>query len=303
MKKIIISTILAVFALTLLAQNTPEDNAQYGFKMLQIAPSASAMATAGAGRINKTDAFSFLASPEMSMINKTKALSANQTMWLFDTNISSVAITSFSNNSATSFGVRWLDYGKIDERDEQNQVIGEFTPIDIDAVFNYSYRITPDYYAGFNLHMLYEKLNSSSAVGAAIDLGFTYLTPVKGLSLGVVAKNLGKTGKMNEEEIDLVKTFAFSAVHKYDFTPQVCLNSEANINKEEGEDDLKTNLGISVSYNKMFNLKGGYKINDDSIDFSAGLGFMFSQFTLDYAFVNTKDEHDTVHSIGVGYLF
>ena len=195
MKKI--TVILAVSMLTALLFS--EVSGSYGFQFLKILSGAETAAQAGNGEFVAGDAFSFLENPAAGLGNRGHILSVTQNYWIFGTKLSSIAYYNSKGKSAFGLSFRQLDYGKIDERDEQQALIGEFHPIDLALVFNYAYRIAPSHYAGININALYEKIDTASGTGISADFGYVFFTPVKDLKIAAALKYLGTTSKRNNE--------------------------------------------------------------------------------------------------------
>ena len=66
---------------------------------------------------------------------------------------------------------------------------------------------------------------------------------------------------------------------------------------------LKANLGVEYAINKIFFLRGGYKLNYDLESLSAGAGFRTNlggaAYELDYAFVPGSDDIGSTHRVSL----
>ena len=300
MKKYIYILIIVVFVGILQAETSGE----YGFQMLKISSGACSSAQGGVGGYNSNEAFTYLQNPSAALFNRGRRISIAQNYWIFDTNINSGSYLYSNGKSSFGAGYRYLDYGTIENRDDTGTEIGEYHPMDMVISFNFGYRITPDHYTGVNVHALYEQIDTSSSLGAAFDLGYTYLTPIQNLMLTAAVKNLGKTTEMDKDVIELPVSGEAGVVHKYDFNFAL-LSYEIKAIKHIDDDELKAAMGLKFELNRRLNLKLGYKYNFDAEGFTTGFGVNLKKIAVDYAYVmfDADSEIDDVHVIGLTYKF
>jgi len=226
MKKIytiIILLFVAIFA-------SAETSGEYGFQMLRIASGADLAAQGGSGAFYSRSAFGFLQNAAANLITRNHVISMTQNYWIFDTTLNSLAYTNSTGKSSFSIAYRYLDYGKIENRDETGTIFGEFHPLDLSLSANFAYRITPDHYAGININGIYEKIDTSSSTGLSFDLGYVYITNLKNLKLAASVKHLGKTTKMNQDDIDLPITAEISLADDF-MINQIALSTELKVVK------------------------------------------------------------------------
>ncbi len=298
MKKIFIFWLMITFIVILFA----DTNEEYGFQILKINSGADAIARAGAGTVNSGDAFAFLQNPIAALFAPYKAISISQNYWIFDTILNSGAYVNPKGKSSFAFSYRYLDYGKIDNRDDVGMVIGEYHPMDLIMTTNFGLRLTPNHFLAINLHGLYQKIDTSSSLGFAADLGYLYKTPIKNLSISGALKNLGSTSKMNEEKIKLPISgiFGFSYQkrwQKFDFS------LGQDFTKNIDDEDIKAASGLKVTYNNILALKTGYKFNYDAENVSFGFGLNLKKITFDYAFLPLQEGIEDTHIFQLTYKF
>jgi len=296
MKKKIITLTLIIISVLLVSENSGE----YGFQMLNIVSSANLAGQAETGTFSNTDAFCFLTNPTSGVVNKAKALSVSQNFWLFDTNVNNIGY--INSNGKSSFGIAFsfIDYGKIDARDDTADIIGEFHPIDLSIATNFAYRITPNHFVGINLRILYENIYTASSYGFSSDIAYTYVTPIEGLKLSTAIKHLGKTSEMSEETIKLPVCGEISAAKVFEF-PFAVFSTEAKLIKRIDDNKLQSAFGINAGLNRFFSFRLGYKLNSDAENISTGFGIIFNDFMIDYAFIPFKYEISNAHIISISY--
>ncbi len=298
MKKFVIILMIIQLAGLLLA----ESGGEYGFKMLTIDIGTSISAQGGTGSFSNYDSFSFLANPAAGVYNRGEMISVAHKFWIFDTSLTGLGY--IKSTGKRSFGVafRQLDYGKIDERDDTGDLIGEFHPLDLVFTLHGGYRINPDHYAAINISGLYEKIDDSSSLGGSLDLGYAYITPIKELMVAAAVKHLGFTTKMDKEKLPLPLSFEFSLIKGFE-TEVYRIFAELKTLKNIDDENIKGAVGINAILYDRFSLRLGYKINYDAEDFSVGVGFQIRRFYIDYTYLPFDYEIDDVHMIGLSYRF
>ncbi len=302
MKKRALFVLLISVSLAWLGAEPLNIEAEYGWKMLTIplAPSVSAMA--GTGATVSEEASAFIENPTAGIMNNINSLSISQNLWIFDTQMNSIALNTSSGVRSFGFALRSLDYGKMDARDITGEIIGEFHPLDLNLIANFAQRVTPNYYAGINLMLLYQKIHSHSSTGIAFDLGLSYLSPIRGLTFNAALKHIGMTTKVSHSRIKLPLTpeFGFSYELPVDFAE---IFTEYSMFKSPDDSNLRAQLGANVTINRVFNLRTGYHINHDTQSYTAGIGLQLHKIDFNYAYLPFGDEIDDAHSFSITYKF
>ncbi len=294
--------LIILIILTLAVFLTAETSGEYGFQLLKIASGPEGASQAGTGAFSSGEAYSFMLNPTAGLFSKQRIISIAQNYWIFDTKLNSAGY--INTNGKSSFGVayRYLDYGKLENRTDTGALIGEFHPMDLIFTLNFGYRITPNQYAGINANVLYEKIDTASSYGYTFDLGYTYLSLIKGQKFSASIKNVGKTSAMENETIDLPISFELGAIQEY-YINTIMLSGELKLIKHIDDDELKAVFGTKIELNKILDLKLGYKLNFDAESFTAGFGINLKKIALDYAYVPFEYHINDVHIIGLTYKF
>lgn len=298
MKKILLTLLLTILNLALWAETSGEA----GFQMLKINSGAVTSAQGGTGAFSSDDAFGFMHNPAAAILQRSRVISVAQNYWLLDYQMNSGAYYFSTGQKSIGFGYRYLDYGKLESRDDVGNITGEFHPMDMVITANFAYRLTPDIYLGTNLHGLYEKIDAASALGLAIDFGAVYLTPLQDLKITAALKNLGKTDKMDQEEVELPIAAEIGLIKDLEFS-FAAFSSEMKVIKYSDNDEFQMAFGINSRLTDMLNLRLGYKFNYDAEDISAGFGIKLKKLNIDYAYIPFRSEINDVHVIGLSYKF
>ena len=90
-----------------------------------------------------------------------------------------------------ALGAQMLDYGKMDETDEQGSVVGSFSAKDLNFQTSYSYMLS-DYWSGaITAKVLLSNYANYSSTALGADLALNYFDEAHGFSFSAVGRNLG----------------------------------------------------------------------------------------------------------------
>jgi Uncharacterised protein family (UPF0164) len=124
----------------------------------------------------------------------------NHTEWVADIRFDFIAAT-FSLGRYGAIGVSLtaltmdeMSVTTIQEPEGTGQI---FRATDMAVSLAYAFRLTDRFSIGTNAKVIRQGIWDMRATGFAVDLGVHYLTPFKGLYLGMVITNFGTTMKMN----------------------------------------------------------------------------------------------------------
>lgn len=301
MKRYIIAGLMLMTVISLSAVQAAAEG-EYGWKMLTIPPNTSISAMGGAGAHISGEADAFLSHPTAGLISGSRMISASQNSWHFDTNINTLAINLPQGNRSLGFVLRSLDYGKFDARDNTGEIIGEFHPLDVNLAANAAMRLSPNFYAGLNFGILYQKIDTASSLGAAADLGLTWLPPFRGLSVHAAIKHIGTTSKVKEDKIKLPLTPELSLGYKLPLMEEM-VYTELKVLSHPDDDELKMILAANASPLDNLDIRLGYRINYDSHHLSAGIGLKYRKIGFNYAYLPFEYDTNDAHSFGLTYRF
>jgi hypothetical protein len=66
-------------------------------------------------------------------------------------------------------------------------------------------------------------------------------------------------------------------------------------------DDILPMIGVDFNLYNILSFRAGYKFNYNEEDLSGGIGILYNNISVDYAYINSKIEGLSV--IGIGYKF
>lgn len=195
---------------------------------------------------------------------------------------------------SVGFSFRTMDFGEIPVTNEANPygTGATYSPSYFIVSGTYSNSITDRIRVGFNVNLISESIQSSSASGFSFDAGIQYsnVAMVEGLSLGLTLKNIG--GEMTFDGPDLLRKaeenidessrgtqFYKIAAASFELPTQLLLGlsyttqfedmytttiSSAYQSNSFSNDEI--NMSLEFDYNDLIFLRGGYSYIDESRD-------------------------------------
>lgn len=92
---------------------------------------------------------------------------------------------------AWAAGIRYFGYGSMKSTDELGNVLGTFSPKDVNFSGTFSYDITGRLRGGISMKLLYSSYEEYTAFAVATDLGINWFDPDTDWSFSAVVANLG----------------------------------------------------------------------------------------------------------------
>jgi len=286
--------------------------------------SSARISALGGSQIAVKDNDPFLAFDNPSLLNEemNNKLALTYQSYLADIGQGFVSYTRTIDSIGTfNLGVKYIDYGSFDETDIAGNDIGSFNAGEYAFVIGYGRSLDSNFSIGANVKTLYSSLYDYQSLGLAFDLGVTYYSAPKGLTIALLSKNIGSqlsTYGDNENEplpfeiqLGLTKRFAkvplrFGIVaqhlQKWDLTYENPSNNQDNLlfdsDEDKDEDGFFVNLGRHFIANAEFlitdnfNVRFGYnfmrrselKIDEKlgTVGISWGFGMRISKFHFSY---------------------
>lgn len=108
-------------------------------------------------------------------------------------------------------GAQYMNFGKMDETDEDGNTLGQFSAKDIVVGAGYSYLLSDRWSGGANAKFLFSNIASSSAISMSVDVGINYYNEETDLSVSASLQNLGVQLKTYESASRTHLPFTLSA--------------------------------------------------------------------------------------------
>ena len=205
-----------------------------------------------------------------------------------------VANRSFGGGLAAS--LRALYSEPIEERDELGNLIGSFGAHDLEFALGYGRSVAPGLSLGGSVQALRERIADASASTWAFGLGAAWTSArVSGLRLGISAHNLGKAARFEldgspGEPVALPAAVQTGGSWERPLAHGAVLRTALEGRFTRGRSGIGM-LGVELATAGAANgagaaaLRGGLRLNDDTSEFSLGVGYALAGLRVDYAFV------------------
>lgn len=190
-------------------------NSTYNFLKLN---TSARVASLGGNQIAVKDNDPFLAFDNPSLLNEEMdhKLSMTYVDYLSDVNHGFASFTKHFDSIGTfNLAVQYINYGDFTETDIAGNEIGSFTAGEYAYVVGYAYPIDTNFSIGANIKGIYSSLYDYQSFGLAADLGLTYYSKKREVTVALVSKNMGRqinyyTEANNREDLPFEMQLGFS---------------------------------------------------------------------------------------------
>ena len=190
----------------------------------------------------------------------------------------------FSLPFAVGFNVTTVS--DIEVRDKPGDPVSKFNANYFFGSLSSGFTVIEDLDFGATIKYLYEGILNDESTGFGFDFGLNYLTPVKGLTASAVIKNIGLMNKLRIEKTKLPSELRFGGAYNFGLeTAKLAFILATEFQKYLDTDDIHINGGGEIIYNQTFAARVGYQSGYESRDFTGGVGIMWGNFRLDYAYM------------------
>ena len=164
-----------------------------GYRFLEIPVSVHSAALGGNNvSIIEDDVTLMYTNPALLSNISSMSLNFNYLSYISGTNKLSATFGKLAGERGTwTVGAQVLNYGSMTETTEDFAEIGDFSASDIAIQGGYSYMFNDKISGGAIGKVLMSNYGDYSSVALAVDLGLNYYDADKGISIGLVAQNLG----------------------------------------------------------------------------------------------------------------
>lgn len=298
---------------------------QSGWQFLKINgdPRQAALGGSVMTTINPTANVVF-GSPAMLTLVEDKNIQFNTLNWIADIKYYSMVYSHRINRIGTfAISAVVLDYGDIPETIHMQSPGGgtyhfitgnTFTASDLAIGLSYARKITSQLSIGGTLRYLNETIASTGMSNWSADFSTIYFTGFRSLRLSLTARNFGPDAhlvgyseELQSEPVDIRMPLELRAGVAYDILEKdddphlLTLIVEGKVSSDGPE---KIHLGTEYSFNNLFSLRAGYRVNYDEEGITLGSGVNFpigrQQYSVSYAFLDFGALKQ-VHMFSIGW--
>lgn len=293
-KIIVLWSLVSIFLVAEIAQGINDKAGTSAYQFLKIGRGARAVAMGGAFTGLADDENGLYWNPGGLTQVKGKIAIFSYNNYLADIQAGFLGYLSpYGEGEALGISLLYMDYGEMEERDEEGTKRGTFGASDMALCISYARPIRDRLSLGINGKIVYEKIGDyGSSDGYAIDLGALYRLASGGTRLGLMMQNLGfqRSGLTSGHKDPLPTTLRLGLSHRLKGLP---LLVDLDLAKPL-DNDPYFSLGGELYFLKPLLLRFGYnsqkrrddKSSGDSLaGGSWGMGFGWKRFRLDYAYV------------------
>lgn len=276
---------------------------QAGFTFLKLGVGARALAMGEAYAALGSDPSAMYYNPAGLAHSQHPQLLLMHKEWLQDITTDFVGAQTFLGNLAVGVSVNSTSINDIELRQQPGPPQGTFDAHNAAFGLSLAYRIDTSLSVGITGKYLYEKILVDESSGIGIDLGAYYSTPWE-IRLGAALSNLGSVNELDKESSTLPTLFRIGAAYIHPVEAiDGNLTLASDVVSSSNESKSHVDFGAELNYHQAFALRAGYQTGYDARGFTAGIGFRFDLFRLDYAFIPSRYDLGSTHTFSLGIEF
>lgn len=261
------------------------------FPFLKMDVGARVAALGGTGAVNGGE-LSIFSNPAL-LAGRESSVSAGHNQWYGTTSQNYLAaVSGLGSVFSGSVALRSVSTTGIEYRETpSSNPVDTFNASDFSANAAVAARLGR-FDAGVGFKIIHEKIWLESSNGWAVDVGFNY-HPNSSLMFTAAYLHSGPSVTMDDKDFRFPRTWVFASKWNGN-APFGMLSVSGQVMRPL---DNQTNAGFGIEFNPVqwAFLRGGWKINDDSGNLTAGAGLSAKSWTLDYAFVPGNFSLGTTH--------
>ena len=228
--------------------------------------------------------------------------------WLADMNYVAGAVGArWDGVGVFAFSIASLDYGDIQEAvvatgtGGDNRTGNTFSGSDLMVGLAYARSFTDRLSLGIGVKLIREELFEYSVSQVAFDVGTSYLVGFKGTRLAMSAQNFSGPVKWLGDDSDRTEGYDIPLLYRIGVaTNLICSDAFFDVGEAHelvfSTEAINTNdyserlhFGVEYEFADILSLRGGYRLNYEEGNFSAGVGlhprFSGVNVRIDYAYV------------------
>jgi len=239
---------------------------------------------------------------------KENGMTFSYTQWFVDTKLANFGgVYHFGGSNALGLSVTSL-------QTEDMKVTTEFHPsgtgeyfrfADLAVGLSFARQMTEQFSFGLTVKYVREELGQLKMQGVLGDIATFYKTGLGTSRFAIMISNFGgqinPTGEVNlvgQRSVNSFQKFPPPTSFQLGFAIEPILNKENRLTtaiqlNSPNDNAENINLGAEYAFKEFLFFRGGYKLNVDSENFSAGVGFKFpisfAHANLDYSIANYRE--------------
>jgi hypothetical protein len=297
-KKVLFITLVA-FSLSF-----AQSGGDSGLSFLKFGFGARNIALGDAGSAFANDVTALYYNPSKLADNGSSEAIFMHNSWIQDINseVAGAKTSLFGLPVAIGFDV--TNINDIEVRTQPGDPIAKFNANYFSGSIGTGFRIMPVLDFGFSVKYLYENIFVDEANGLAFDFGLNYRTPVDGLNLSASVRNLGSMNSLRYVGTKLPTEIRGGTSYKIEMpSSKLDFTGGAEFLSYIRDNENHLNLGGEITYNNIFSIRGGYQTGYDTKGLTTGIGLVWGNLILDYAYVPFKLDLGDASMISIQFKF
>jgi len=223
--------------------------------------------------------------------------------WLQDIRTEYIGGQTFLGDVAVAVSINTTTIGDIELRQQPGPSDGTFDAHNAALGVTLAYKFDTALSVGLTGKYLYEKILVDEASGLGIDVGALYSTPWD-IQLGASLANLGSVSELDQESAKLPTLLRFGAAYIHPIeTIDGTVTLASEVVSSSNESNSHVEFGGELSLYRAFALRAGYQTGYEGRGFTAGIGFRYDWFQLDYAFIPGRYDLGSTHTMSLAIEF
>ena len=272
-----------------------------GFPSLKIGTDAQLTAMGFAGTALAENGASSFWNPATLPFIQGKKLIFSYHRWIQDVQSQFIGFgTGFSN---IGFGA-YLLYTEVGDMGYRIAIptpdpLGTFSDHEMVAGISFAYQAIRSLSIGLSMKLYYQKLFTDESTGLGGDVGVLYEVWKEGLRIGGVVQNIGKTGKLREESIELPLLVKFGAA------VPVSIGDGRLLCAVDGEQEkdfpFYLHGGLEYGWQDLLYVRLGYQTGNETRWITGGMGVRWRHYRLDYSYMPLRSSLGDSHRLSFGF--
>jgi hypothetical protein len=264
-----------------------------GLKMLSVEAGSRPAGMGGAFTAVSGDPYSAAYNPSATwgIRNLTSSIGYNS-HWE-NTRIETGFISFCKKAVVVTSGIQFAAVDNMEGRQDATEDFVEFGAHDVSFKLGAAFELEENYYLGFALGYMYEKIDTYAGSAFNFDLGLL-VRAFPDFNIGLAVLNFGSTINLRDQSYDLPTSYRGGVSYNY-------RNLLSSLDVISLDGDVYVNAGAEYEFHHSLFIRAGYRFGYDRKDFSAGAGFTRRNLRIDYAFLPYKEDLGSSHLINLTF--
>jgi len=262
-----------------------------GMSFLKIVPTARIASLGGGTVAFDTGAGAIWSNPALMIRSRERRVGFTHIEWVEGITQQFAAFAAGSDVGSFGIGMQVFDSDDIELRgpNPSSEPEGTYSIKNAAFILGYALEVKKDVAVGISMKRLFEKVSMETAYGYAFDFGVSAGTVVDGLSVGVVARNYGRMGKLKNERTKLPSDVCVGFMYDGDLpvTGKSAVLVGDYVMPRYGDSGVR--LGVEIEPVERFFVRTGYRTDSDIEGVSFGVGLAVRMLSFDVSYTPMKE--------------